>query len=181
METSVYQLNLSIFHNSLDLLISSVLNNNNNNNNNNNKSKWTCPLLFGLLNHLFNYKYRCYFISSTPDDDDDDDYDNDNDKSCYYYPDTYELVLCSAILISPKRSSPLAKSIIIFICLQVLCTSALSKYPGVWIPFAAIQWKIIVPLPCWTLPEWSTDFAHVRYFITGFWISMSYNSQYPEM
>ena len=31
METTVYQLNLSIFHKSLDLLISSILNNNNNN------------------------------------------------------------------------------------------------------------------------------------------------------
>ena len=30
METTVYQLNISIFHKSLDLLISSILNNNNN-------------------------------------------------------------------------------------------------------------------------------------------------------
>ena len=37
METTVYQSN--IFHKSLDLLISNVLNNNNNNNNNNNKKK----------------------------------------------------------------------------------------------------------------------------------------------
>ena len=36
METTVYQSNISIFHKSLDLLISSILNNNNNNNNNNN-------------------------------------------------------------------------------------------------------------------------------------------------
>ena len=34
METTVYQLNISIFHKSLDLLISSTLNNNNDNNNN---------------------------------------------------------------------------------------------------------------------------------------------------
>ena len=33
METTVYQLNIRIFHKSLDLLISSILNNNNNNNN----------------------------------------------------------------------------------------------------------------------------------------------------
>jgi hypothetical protein len=32
METTVHQLNISIFHKSLDLLISSILNNNNNNN-----------------------------------------------------------------------------------------------------------------------------------------------------
>ena len=31
METTVYQLNISIFHKFLDLLISSILNNNNNN------------------------------------------------------------------------------------------------------------------------------------------------------
>ena len=35
METTVYQLNISIFHKFLDLLISCILNNNNNNNNNN--------------------------------------------------------------------------------------------------------------------------------------------------
>jgi hypothetical protein len=34
METTVYQSNIGIFHKSLDLLISSILNNNNNNNNN---------------------------------------------------------------------------------------------------------------------------------------------------
>ena len=34
IETTVYQSNTSIFHKSLDLLISSIINNNNNNNNN---------------------------------------------------------------------------------------------------------------------------------------------------
>ena len=34
METKVYQLIISIFHKSLDLIISRILNNNNNNNNN---------------------------------------------------------------------------------------------------------------------------------------------------
>ena len=38
METTVYQSNISTFHKSLNLLISSILNNNNNNNNNNNIS-----------------------------------------------------------------------------------------------------------------------------------------------
>ena len=36
METTVYQLNISIFHKSLDLLISSILNNND--------KKFLCPL-----------------------------------------------------------------------------------------------------------------------------------------
>ena len=49
---TVYQSNISIFHKSLDLLISSILNNNNNNNNNDNDN----------------------------DDNDNDDDDDDNTK-----------------------------------------------------------------------------------------------------
>ena len=40
METTVYQSNISIIHNSLDLLISKIVNNNNNNNNNNRGGKF---------------------------------------------------------------------------------------------------------------------------------------------
>ena len=45
METTVYHSNISIFHNSLDLVISSILNNDNNHNNNN-------ILIFKLLERI---------------------------------------------------------------------------------------------------------------------------------
>ena len=55
METTVHQLNISIFHKSLDLLISSILNNNNNNNNNNQRAK----LFTFLLSMSITFCHTC--------------------------------------------------------------------------------------------------------------------------